>query len=206
MYHLTANAHPVYSSLTGAKSPVGSHTPINQEAFSRSNVIAAFFASVFNWHDKSPRLWVLHGAEPAQAGEGRYLLGAGKLANGGVNSVRYPPYSIHTEMLGNQNLTKKVSIMAQKITAFMPEDCFAFNPNVDTSKLYDPIYIALNRAQALLSLIQRDGEDMAEGFTLPHSALMYALDGVDADIKQAQQLIDLWLSAPADGTEAGEAN
>ena len=71
--------------------------------------------------------------------------------------------------------------MAQKpITAFMPEDCFAFNPNVDTSKLYDPIYIALQRAQALLSLIQRDGEDMAEGFTLPHSALMYAIDGVDA--------------------------
>lgn len=207
MTTLTATASRVYNAPTGAKSPVGATTSVNQEAFSRSIDDVAFFMPVIIWHSGSPSLWVLFGAEPAQAGEGRHLLGTSKGVDGCGNSLRYPPYLITTGLLGNNKPTKKVLIMTEQVAAFLPEDCFALAANVDPTKLYDPIYLLLERARASVSLMQDSGEDLNEGFTVPHQVVMSSLGGIYADLAQVSQLLESQSDALFDATrEAREAS
>lgn len=205
MTTLTANAYPVYNTPTGAKSPVGSRKPVNHKAFSRSIDNASFFMSVIIWHEGRPNLWVLYGAEPAQAGEGRHLCGTSKDVDGIANSLRYPPYSIRNEVVGNNKPTTKVLIMTEQVTAFLPEDCFAIAANVDPISFYDPIYLLLERVRASVSLMQDSGEDMREGFTVPHNVVMSSLGGIDAALAQVSQLLESQSDALFDAKrKAGE--
>ena len=80
---------------------------------------------------------------------------------------------------------------AQKFTAFMPEDCFTFDKNVDKSKLYDPTYLLLSRALSSLSLLQDNGQDVNEGFTVSHGTVVESLAGIRANLNQAINLLEL---------------
>ena len=91
--------------------------------------------------------------------------------------------------------------MTKKVTAFMPEDCYAFDPKVDTTKLYDPIYISLQRAASLIELLQDNGQDLTEGFTVPHNTVMSLLGSLETDITSAKKLMETWQIS-----QAGEAH
>ena len=91
--------------------------------------------------------------------------------------------------------------MTDKVTAYMPEDCYAIRPEVDKTKLYDPIILTLERASALVCLMEDNGQDLEEGFTIGHSAIMHLLHGVSADLKAATHLMESW-----DFTKAGETH
>ena len=205
MITLTANAHPVYNPHIAAKSAIGTTTPVNQEAFSRSIDNASFFMPVIIWHEGRPNLWVLFGAEASQDVDGRHLLGTSKDVDGIANSLRYPPYSIRNDLVGNNKPTKKVLIMTEQVAAFLPEDCFAIAANVDPNSFYDPIYLLLERARASVSLMQDSGEDMREGFTVPHNVVMSSLGGIDAALAQVSQLLESQSDALFDAKrKAGE--
>ena len=80
--------------------------------------------------------------------------------------------------------------MNKKKWATTPEDCLFLDKSItDTTKLYDPMSCALNRAQAVLDLIQSDGSDLTHGFTLDHKTIMNALWSLDGNIKQARMIL-----------------
>ena len=129
-------------------------------------------------------------AEASKVAEGRALVGMEQSLFGCGNSyVQRPPFSITTEMLGTLKPTK-VLVMTDKITAYMPEECFTFNQNVDKSKLYDPTYLILKRIQASLVMLQDNGQDISEGFTVPHNIIIEMLAGAEANLEQAITLVE----------------
>ena len=91
-----------YSVSTGAKSPVGSRKPVNQEAYSRFIENVTFFVPVIISYVKSSSLWALFRAEASQDVDGRHLLGTGQPVDGIANSIQYPPFSHRNELLGIQ--------------------------------------------------------------------------------------------------------
>ncbi len=90
----------------------------------------------------------------------------------------------------------------QKEWVSTPEDClFLDRARVDTSKLEDPLSTALNRAMAVLHLIQGDGSDLEQGFTFDHKIIMNALWALEGNIKQAQMILEASFSNQAGGEE-----
>ena len=190
MTTLTAIAIPVYSPITDANSSVGTRTPEPRKAYSRYIENVTFFVPIIIWHDNSPSFWALYGTEAAPAVEGRHLYGMEQSIVGSANPVQCPPYSIRTELLGISKSNVKVPVMTDKTTAFTPEQCFSFDRSVDETQLYDPIYISLERARALLALMQDNGQCLKQGFTVPHSVVMFNLDGIDASLAQVKGLLE----------------
>ena len=188
---LTAIADPVYDLPTADVSAVGTLTPGPQKAYSRSIENVTFFVPIIIWHDQRPSFWVLYGTEAAQVVEGRHLSGMEQSIVGCERPVRCPPFSTLTELLGISKSNRKVLVMADKITAYMPEECFTFNQNVDKSKLYDPTYLLLNRALSSLALLQDNGQDVNEGFTVSHGTVVESLAGIQANLNQAIDLLEL---------------
>ena len=205
MNTLTTNANRFTIVPLLQKTAVGTRTPVNQEAYSRLIVKSDFFVPEINGHSKNPELGVLYGTEAEQFVEGRHLLGMEQSIDGSANPVQRPPFSFRTDVEGIQYPPKKVITMTQKVTAYTPEDAFVFNQIVDKESLQDAVYTSLNRAQALLKLIQNEGADLEAGFTLPQSVILHALDGAEADIKQCLTLVDHWLSE-APQAKAGETH
>ena len=141
-------------------------------------------------------------AEASKVVEGGALVGMEQSLFRGVKLCAAPTIFASHRNVGYLKPTK-VQAMTDKKQAFVPESCFKIDPTVDQTKLYDPIYLALERAQALLSLMQTNGECLTEGFTVPHSVVMYSLDGIDASLSQAKTLIE---SQQVAQLQAGEAN
>ena len=189
---LTAIADPVYDLPTADVSAVGTLSLLNHVKRTVAlNENVTFFVPIIIWHNNSPYLWALRRTDTAKAVEGQHLYGTGKPVVGCERPVQCPPFSSLTEMLGNQKPNVKVSEMANQITAYLPEECFTFNQNVDKSKLYDPTYLLLNRALSSLALLQDNGQDVNEGFTVSHGTVVESLAGIQANLNQAIDLLEL---------------
>ena len=201
---LTAIADPVYDLPTADVSAVGTRTPEPRKAYSRNNENVTFFVPIIIWHDQRPSFWGLYRTEAAQVVEGRHLFGTGRPVVGCARPVQCPPFSIRTELLGISKSNTKVLVMADKITAFMPEDCLVFDPSVDKTKLYDPVYLYIERARAILAMMQDNGQCLSEGFTIPHSVVMFNLDGIDASLTQLKKFIEIQHEAQFDALRKAE--
>lgn len=194
---------PSYSVLAGAKSSVGTRTPEHQEAFSRLNVNVAFFVPVIFADNQSLLLWGLVWAETVKAVEGHHLLGTRQLVDDSANLNQCPPYSIRTELLGIHS-TKKVLVMKDKQKrAYTPEQCFTIDTSVDLSNPFDPIYTLLAGAQSLLAVLQENGADLTEGFSLNHSNVMNLLWLLDRQLEQGLRVLEGATAVPSVGGNDG---
>ena len=201
MYSLLNDFELSYTTAVGANSPTRTHTSENHKAYSRFIVNVAFFVPVFLTSKKSRLLWALCRAESTSVVEGSHLCGTEQSVDCSVNSVHRPPYSIHTDKLGYNNLTTKVLIMEndtqKKQWVSTPEDCLTINASrIDTTQLQDPLFATLARALATLALLQADGADLSHGFTLQHKIIMDALWAIEGQLNQLHQLLEAGTTVP----------
>ena len=69
-----------------------------------------------------------------------------------------------------------------------PED-FLQRPPADPELYVDAIDVALNRALAILELVQCDGEDLSEGFAMNHETILTAIWAAEGMVREAKTIL-----------------
>jgi len=190
-----------YTERTNATSFAGITTPDHQKAFSHSNVNVAFFVSMVKVDTQlSLILWELIRAKAGILAEGCHLFGLEQSKGSCGYSFQHPPHSITTVWEGCKNLNKKVFIMAKKAhkpnnqaarpRVDTPEQCFQINPSIDLSNPISPLYTLLVRAKSLLLILQNDGHDLTQGFTLDQMDVMNVLWLLEGQLEQGVQILE----------------
>lgn len=78
--------------------------------------------------------------------------------------------------------------------AATPEDFFRQPlPNAPRDLPTDALLSALDRANAILNLLQGDGQYLHEGFHLNHADIMHSLDAVQGLIVGARRMVEYHL-------------
>lgn len=193
MSFLTATTIQIIVLPLPKKTAVGFRSPNGQYsgATAPSNLLGAFF---------TPRDFPLVVCEGNPSGLPAIAVGVHRSSNPS-HAATILFRSIWCQLVLNQTQDTN---MSDKITAYMPEDCFTFDPSVDKTKLYDPVYLYIERARAILAMMQDNGQCLSEGFTIPHSVVMFNLDGIDASLTQLKKFIEIQHAAQFDALRKAE--
>jgi len=86
----------------------------------------------------------------------------------------------------------------------IPEDYFTIPKEMPKDLSIDVLSMLLSRARSVLLLLEIDGQDLKEGFTLNHASVMEVLSCVLGHVIQAEQMIGYAISTDKEGRRSNE--